>query len=52
MRILSNSTDLGLMAFCFHGFTSRGSDVLQHIPDRVCYLFNLLQFAQHRVAFD
>lgn len=49
---LSNWTDLALMTFHFHGFTSRVSGVLHYIPDGVCYLFNFLQFAQHRVAFD
>lgn len=49
---LSNWTDLGLMTFHFHGFTSRVSGILHYIPDGVCYLFNFLQFAQHKVAFD
>lgn len=49
---LSNWTDLGLMTFHFHGFSSRVSGVLHYILDGVRYLFNFMQFAQHRVAFD
>lgn len=51
-RILSDWTDLGLMTFHFHSITLRASGTFQYIADRVCYLFNLLQFAQHRAAFD
>lgn len=49
---LSNWTDLGLVTIHFHGFTSRVSGVLHYIPDGVCYLFNFLEFKQHRVAFE
>lgn len=52
MRISCKLTDLGVMTFHFHGFSSRVSCVLEYTPDGVCCLFNLLQFAQNRVAYD